>query len=229
MDTIKCVVCGKELKKDAEICQRCGADTITWMPTKQIMPNRRDGLVIGIVASVLGVAGAWAGLWIIGAPLVGFGIWFLCLAIRNSKEDKRLYNLAQTDYEAYIVETHKRFEKLDNDFHDRLAHTPACPICGSKDNVIRISNIDRTVSTAALGLASSSIGKQWECRACSHKFNVDVAAAATTPQPVTIPRPEPKPVSPDPATELRKYKQLLDDGVITQEDFDQKKKQLLGL
>lgn len=29
--------------------------------------------------------------------------------------------------------------------------------------------------------------------------------------------------------ELRKYKQLLDDGIITQEDFDAKKKQLLGL
>jgi len=29
--------------------------------------------------------------------------------------------------------------------------------------------------------------------------------------------------------ELRKYKELLDDGIITQEDFDAKKKQLLGL
>lgn len=32
----------------------------------------------------------------------------------------------------------------------------------------------------------------------------------------------------DPAEELRKYKKLLDDGIITQEDFDQKKKMLLG-
>lgn len=31
------------------------------------------------------------------------------------------------------------------------------------------------------------------------------------------------------ANELRKYKELLDDGVITQEEFDAKKKQLLGL
>jgi orf2 len=34
--------------------------------------------------------------------------------------------------------------------------------------------------------------------------------------------------STDPAEELRKYKKLLDDGIITQEDFDQKKKMLLG-
>lgn len=33
----------------------------------------------------------------------------------------------------------------------------------------------------------------------------------------------------DPAVELRKYKALLDDGIITQEDFDAKKKQLLQL
>ena len=33
----------------------------------------------------------------------------------------------------------------------------------------------------------------------------------------------------DPTAELRKYKQLLDDGIITQEDFNAKKKQILGL
>lgn len=33
----------------------------------------------------------------------------------------------------------------------------------------------------------------------------------------------------DVATELRKYKQLLDDNIITQEEFEAKKKQLLGL
>lgn len=32
-----------------------------------------------------------------------------------------------------------------------------------------------------------------------------------------------------PADEIRKYKQLLDDGILTQEEFDAKKKQLLGL
>ena len=31
------------------------------------------------------------------------------------------------------------------------------------------------------------------------------------------------------ADELKKFKELLDDGVITQEEFDAKKKQLLGL
>ena len=33
----------------------------------------------------------------------------------------------------------------------------------------------------------------------------------------------------DPIEEIRKYKSLLDDGIITQEEFDAKKKQLLGI
>ena len=36
-------------------------------------------------------------------------------------------------------------------------------------------------------------------------------------------------VSPSPADELKKFKELLDSGIITQEEFDTKKKQLLGL
>ena len=33
----------------------------------------------------------------------------------------------------------------------------------------------------------------------------------------------------DPVAEIKKYKELLDSGVITQEEFDKKKKQLLDL
>lgn len=34
---------------------------------------------------------------------------------------------------------------------------------------------------------------------------------------------------PSPVEEIRKYKALLDDGIISQEEFESKKKQLLGL
>ena len=50
------------------------------------------------------------------------------------------------------------------------------------------------------------------------------------PEPQPIPEPMPEPVDEDERVQmLRKYKALLDDGVISQEDFDAKKKQLLGL
>ena len=43
------------------------------------------------------------------------------------------------------------------------------------------------------------------------------------------PRPQAAPVVQDAADEIRKYKELLDMGAITQEEFDAKKRQLLGL
>lgn len=54
---------------------------------------------------------------------------------------------------------------------DRYRSIPACPICGSKRNVRRINEIDRTISTAVWGIVSSSIGKQFECTDCRYKFN----------------------------------------------------------
>jgi hypothetical protein len=52
-----------------------------------------------------------------------------------------------------------------------------------------------------------------------------IQTGKTTPVSQTVPITSPV----DPTTELRKYKTLLDDGIITQEDFDKKKAVLLGL
>ena len=56
-------------------------------------------------------------------------------------------------------------------------------------------------------------------------FIDDYQAAATTPQVQTINNI----VTKSPAEELKAFKELLDMGIITQEEFDAKKKQLLGL
>lgn len=44
-----------------------------------------------------------------------------------------------------------------------------CPICNST-NVRRISTVNRFVSFAAVGFASSKIGKQYECKKCKYKW-----------------------------------------------------------
>ena len=44
-----------------------------------------------------------------------------------------------------------------------------CPVCGSK-KVKRISTLNRGFSVYLLGLASSKIGKQYECDSCKHKW-----------------------------------------------------------
>jgi len=52
----------------------------------------------------------------------------------------------------------------------RLAKLPSCPICGKKKHVVKISTANRYVSVTLVGLASSKIGKQYECKNCNHYF-----------------------------------------------------------
>lgn len=44
-----------------------------------------------------------------------------------------------------------------------------CPVCGST-RVNKISTANRLTSVFAFGLASSKIGKQYECKSCRHKW-----------------------------------------------------------
>jgi len=44
-----------------------------------------------------------------------------------------------------------------------------CPMCGST-KVKKISDLNRATSVAMLGVASSKIGKQYECDNCNHKW-----------------------------------------------------------
>lgn len=46
---------------------------------------------------------------------------------------------------------------------------PHCPTCGSTD-VQPISTVKRVASTAVMGLASSTIGKSYECKKCGYKW-----------------------------------------------------------
>jgi len=53
---------------------------------------------------------------------------------------------------------------------ERLSKLPVCPICQTKDNVRRIGTLRRSISVVTWGLASSKIGKQYECTRCKHKW-----------------------------------------------------------
>lgn len=44
-----------------------------------------------------------------------------------------------------------------------------CPVCGST-KINKISTANRLTSVFAFGLASSKIGKQYECKSCKHKW-----------------------------------------------------------
>ncbi len=60
--------------------------------------------------------------------------------------------------------------------------------------------------------------------------NIVLPEPIPEPEPAPAPVPETEPLSDDEnIQQLRKYKALLDEGVITQDDYDAKKKQLLGI
>ncbi len=87
------------------------------------------------------------------------------------------YNLYQDDREGYIKmvreeqkKAAQQYESMKRAEEARLAALPECPICKKKNCVRRISTLNRGVSVAVTGLASSKIGKQYECTHCKHKF-----------------------------------------------------------
>lgn len=84
-------------------------------------------------------------------------------AIRES-----FFDLPTFDREAYKAEC-LLCEKEQAESQQKSTG-PKCPNCGSTVNIQRISTASRAVSVFAFGLASSKIGKQYQCNSCKHKW-----------------------------------------------------------
>lgn len=69
------------------------------------------------------------------------------------------------------AERDERIQKERRERADAIkaAQHPQCPACKGY-NTQRISTTKRVVSTSMVGLASSTIGKQYECNDCLHKW-----------------------------------------------------------
>lgn len=83
------------------------------------------------------------------------------IKIINAEETERLENekriQEQRAFERYLDET------------SSLNQGIKCPVCGSH-YVVKIGALNRAASVHFWGLASSKIGKQYECKDCHHKF-----------------------------------------------------------
>lgn len=84
-----------------------------------------------------------------------------------------IVKLIDTAEEAYMgKEGWAEFQKAVYEEGERKKYNGymfTCPMCGSK-KVRRIGNVNRAASIAVTGLASSKIGKQYECDNCHHKW-----------------------------------------------------------
>lgn len=136
-------------------------------------PNFFGGYIWGIVIGVLIMLLAFLtentiqGFFVVllGA-FIGGGTLYVYSSARKQ------YNRYYTDYQAYLGSVKKDQEQLQKQTEAKiieLEKIPACPVCGSR-NVSRISTLNRSASVAAFGLASSKIGKQYECKSCKHKW-----------------------------------------------------------
>lgn len=149
----------------------------------------RNGVVIAIVILVLLCVACWFFTEAFRGLVVLFGIGIAVLlylmirtgnAVPAMKEligfEEESIRLAQTDIEAYMIrrralniQTDVALRNLSEQREDGTPEHPKCPMCFSL-NTRRISTANRAVSVAAVGLASSKIGKQYECLDCKHKW-----------------------------------------------------------
>ena len=111
--------------------------------------------------------------------------FWLFITYGDYKSMLSLYEYKTSDFEKYKQDKKAMIKKeYDNysynmaRYGSRIAPMPKistpnnqmkCPVCGST-NISKISTLNRTVSVATVGLASSKIGKQYECKSCKHKW-----------------------------------------------------------
>lgn len=199
MALVKCPECGTNSISDtAAACPKCGCavkahyDHVRYnqqmedykrqrapyvqMPPK---PKRNIAGIIGysfmlvfaifIIAFAVGAAASdYIAMFII-FMIVGLlmaTVGFICLNndYSKTKQARLLYNYAINHKEEYINSV------LENEI--KQAQTAAvfrCPVCGS-NQIWKIGTADRMAGVFVAGIASSSIGKQYQCKKCGHKW-----------------------------------------------------------
>lgn len=89
--------------------------------------------------------------------------------VRQYQDRVEKYNLSIQDINMYkdlIIKEQDEAKDRQRAIEERKIK---CPNCGST-NTARISTLNRAVSVATAGLASSKIGKTMQCRKCGYKW-----------------------------------------------------------
>lgn len=103
----------------------------------------------------------------------GFG-WILffceCSALSTAQNDIVVARKSMDEYNKRVEQRKQMAMEIAKKEAQKQAYKhPKCPNCGST-NTQRISTANRATSVAMVGLASSKIGKQYECKNCKHKW-----------------------------------------------------------
>lgn len=181
MALIKCPECGKEnISDSAEMCPACGygikahferemqrelykrkLESIT-MPN---MPEKENSWFIVAGIGVIELCMSSISIIMFFGGIITIAVAFYARE-DNYKRAMEKYNLAVTDIEKY----RRKILQEQKEAEERLINSIVkCPHCGSIDTK-KISTTSRVASVAMVGVASSKIGKQYECKNCGYKW-----------------------------------------------------------
>lgn len=123
-------------------------------------------------------------LFIVGAISVIAFLLFIGILTKDIPKIKQQISRTEYDIESLEmeIETEKENQRKMEERQEEIREQqkamkqqkyaydhPECPMCKSR-NTRKISTTNRVVSVSVLGLASSKIGKQYECFNCGHKW-----------------------------------------------------------
>ncbi len=163
-DTIRCPNCGNTTHKNSKIQPKQSVQNSS--EAKEPVPtndkandNSRTGclgwlIAVGVIVVI--------GMFLLTDGFSDFALWWLVfpLAFAALLLVGMIYSFATSDPK-------KVKENWDKEKYNDYKFT--CPMCGSK-KVKKIGTMNRAASVATVGLASSKIGKQYECDNCKHKW-----------------------------------------------------------
>ncbi len=169
----------KQLEESQKQCEEDISQRAQWIRVSKVRPFINWYIGIGMFFAVSVVAMLFIQSWLL--MLVGgiFAYIFLSTGFDKLKRSQDIYDKYKNDQEKYrkAIIRDQDMEKAQNEMintyrkNSKNKHNAGikCPMCGS-GNVYRISTTNRAVSVATVGLASSKIGKQYECKNCKHKW-----------------------------------------------------------
>lgn len=190
-----CPECKKEFPGDLRVCPNCGLsldDKENVLRLKEIMRLEsiandkfwfKDSLKLIITFSVFSICffilfyfirfGLFSAGGVLSFLLTIVFLFTLYSDYASKEKAKEELELAKKDYDKYKAqkdkqrEAAKRQSAIDN--AKKAANHPKCPNCDST-NTVRITTANRMASVAAVGIASSKIGKQYQCLNCKYKW-----------------------------------------------------------
>lgn len=173
MALIKCPECGREGVSDsANACPQCGFNIANYLSTH--IECVEDNSSLANDESPDGIkSDSSMGCFILFATLVlgaicfitffkTLNLVFLFLAIPIN-----LFGLL--GFAKYDPKGFNEAAKYNEQKRQKRNYSPNCPICHSH-NTSKISMLSKSVSVELFGLASNSIGKQYVCLDCRHKW-----------------------------------------------------------